>query len=78
MTNEFGLHTYDNSAIESSAETDIISNTINTNIIEIPVLVNDNYWYSKPIVMNLTTQQIFLKLSAENNGIDISGLIFFF
>lgn len=69
MTDEFGLHKYDNSATESAVETKITSKTTNTNVFEIPVLVNDNYWYSKPIVMNVTTQQIFFQLSTENNGI---------
>lgn len=38
------------------------------NIIQIPVLVNKNCWYSKPIVMNVTTQQMFFQLSTKNNG----------
>lgn len=68
MTDEFGLHKYDNSTIESAVDTSIISKTTNTNVSEIPILVNDNYWYSKPVVMNLTTQQVFFQLSSENNG----------
>lgn len=40
----------------------------NENIIQIPVLVNKNYWYSNPIVMNITTQQMFFKLSTKNSG----------
>lgn len=77
MTDEFGLHKYDNSSIEPAVETSIISKTTNTNVSEIPVLLNDNYWYSKPVVMNLTTQQIFFQLSTENNSMIFKFLFHF-
>ncbi|XP_025418587.1 vacuolar protein sorting-associated protein 13B-like [Sipha flava] len=68
-TDKFGLHNYDDTIIDSVD--DNLSETnkeMNTKIIEIPVLlVNEHFWYSKPIVMNISTQQIFIKLSTENN-----------
>lgn len=70
MTDEFSLHNYDNFTIDSAtSSTGIINETVDKNINEIPALVNEHFWYSKPIVMNLTTQQIFVQLSTENNGI---------
>lgn len=49
---------------------------ISENLIKTPVLlVNEQFWYSKPIVMNLTTQQIFVQLSTENNGKKIFSFI---
>jgi hypothetical protein len=79
-TDKFGLHNYDDTIIDSVD--DNLSETnkeMNTKIIEIPVLlVNEHFWYSKPIVMNISTQQIFIKLSTENNGIIKNLEIFFY
>lgn len=63
----------------SSANINIINEIIDENIVGIPVLlVNDHFWYSKPIVMNLTTQQIFFQLSTENNGILVLVYIYLY
>lgn len=68
MTDESGLYNFDNFTIDSATNTSTISETVE-NIIEIPTLVNEHFWYSKPITMNLSTQQLFVQLSTENNGI---------
>lgn len=70
-TDEFGLHKYDNTIIDSvDNNLNKASKPIDTKITEMPVLlVNEHFWYSKPIVMNISTQQIFIQLSTENNGI---------
>lgn len=70
-TNEFGLHKYGDTIIDSADNSFSETNKkINTKIIEVPVLlVNEHFWYSKPIVMNISTQQIFIQLSTENKGI---------
>lgn len=42
---------------------------VNKNIVDtLGSPINEHFWYSKPIFMNIITQQIFLKLSTENNG----------
>lgn len=63
MSDELGLHTYDNYTVNSATNSSYINESVNENII------NEHFWYSKPMVMNLTTQQIFFQLSTENNGI---------
>jgi len=69
VTDEFNTHKYDNLVLNSTENTSVISEITNENVIEYPVSpVNEYFWYSKPIVMNLTTQQIFFQLSTENNG----------
>lgn len=77
VTDEFDPHKYDNLVFDSAENNSVISKITNGNVIEIPMLpVNEYFWYSKPIVMNLTTQQIFFQLSTENNGILLKCLIF--
>lgn len=77
-TNEFDLHKYDDSILDSATNTSLISEITNENLIKIPVLpVNEYCWYSKPIVMNLTTQQIFFQLSTENNGMRLNNFSFY-
>lgn len=78
-TDEFGLHKYDDTIIDSvDNNLSKSSMTMDTKIIEIPVLlVNDNVWYSNPIVMIISTQQVFIQLSTENNGMVENFQIFF-
>lgn len=76
MTDEFGLYNYENFTIDSATNTSTISETVE-NIIEIPALVNEHSWCSKPITMNLTTQQLFVQLSTENNGIVETFLVLY-
>lgn len=61
---EYGTVKYENEAIITAPN----GNVINENLIEIPVLVNEHFWFSKPTVINLTTQQLFFQLFTENNG----------
>lgn len=78
MTDEYDTHKYDNLILDSTANTSVISEVINENVFEYPVSpVNEYFWYSKPIVMNLTTQQIFFQLSTENNGMLLKFFFFF-
>jgi len=76
-TDEFDPHKiYDDSILDSAANISLISEITNENVIKIPVLpTNEYYWYSKPIVMNLITQQIFFQLSTENNGMQLKKQI---
>lgn len=65
QTNEFSVSKYDDSIDGSVAN---INSEINDeNMIEVPV--NESFWYSKPIVMNLITQQMFFQLTTEKNSI---------
>lgn len=66
MTDKFSLPKCDNS--DSTASTSIINETVDKNVTEYTALSNEHFWYSKPIVMNLTTQQIYFQLFTENNG----------
>lgn len=69
VTDEFDPRKYDNPVLDSTANTSVISEITNENVVDYPVSsVNEYCWYSKPIVMNLTTQQIFFQLSTENNN----------
>jgi len=69
VTDELDPHKYDNSVVYSTENTSVISEITNENVVDYPVApVNEHCWYSKPIVMNLTTQQIFFQLSTENNS----------
>jgi len=77
VTDEYDTHKYDNLVLDSTANTSVISEVTNENVIEYPVSpVNEYFWYSKPIVMNLTTQQIFFQLSTENNGMLLKFFFF--
>lgn len=44
-------------------------NSISKVMYENKTEISGDFWYAKPIVMNLTTQQIFCQLSTESNGI---------
>jgi len=61
---EYGSVKYENDAIISAPNASVVDDKL----IEIPVLVNENVWFSKPTMMNLTTQQLFFQLFTENNG----------
>lgn len=76
MTDEFGLLKCDNSVIDATASTNIINETVDEKVTDCTALSNEYFWYSKPIVMNLTTQQIYFRLFTENNGITKSSIIF--
>lgn len=69
VADEFESHVYKNSTIESTSSMDISNEVTNEKIIENPVtLINEQFWYSKPIVSSIITHQIFFQLSTENNG----------
>lgn len=62
------IENYDDSAVNI----DSISEVIHENITE----TSGDFWYSKPVIVNLTTQQIFCQLSAENSGKSKNLIVF--
>jgi len=78
VTDEFDPHKYDNSVLDLTTNTSEISEITNENVIEYSQLPVNDYWYSKPIVMNFITQQIFFQLFTENNGMLLKNVNFFF
>lgn len=64
VIDESGTHEYEHLVIDRDAN----KSADDENIIKTPELVNKNCWYSKPIVMNVITQQMFFQLSTKNNG----------
>lgn len=72
VEDEYGTFKYENKALISAPNASVVDG----NIIEVPVLANKFFWFSKPIVMILTTQQLFFQLFTENNGKVLTTKVF--